>query len=150
MYYIVKHDGKTYVNKEIVKHLHKIGDAGIAREVTNGELKAESFMGIPLYVLSASEVKQLDPESMGIVVQEPGKVIKAEIAPSHVDCKLLCKVNPDCEEFELDGLHFVRLSDILYAKKYQCQPKLPIIDVTGVRFVALEVIKKDCDLYISK
>lgn len=147
MYYTVKLDKKVYASKEIVKHLYKIGDAGLVRETSNGNLKAVQIMSVTLYELPSDKLNELDAVAMGIQEQDLNAQLKTFRSVKEDD-KLLTNAK-GCTSFTLKDITFIELRTLLFCKKYQMQDQLPCLDVCGTRYVAVNAVRKDSDIYIS-
>lgn len=149
MYYIVKLGNKTFYSKEIIKHVRKLGDAGIIREVAKGTLKQTQILSVNLYELKKEEAEALNVEAMGVEVQNLKEVVKGfSSAPEGLPLTS-AKTCITWSQKELGDILFVELRSILYAKKYQVQEQLPILDVCGTRYVAVNTVKKGSDKFIA-
>ena len=142
MYYKVIYKGKAYYSKEIVRSFCHIGDDVIQRRVLSGELGMERLMDRMLYALPEADHAEIDTE-FSPVVQD----IDARLAGFYSDAGAelaggsRVPVNPKAERYELDGLTFVKFSEVRSRSRYREQSRLPVVEVCGVKYVALGVFK---------
>lgn len=147
MYYLIKTEKGTFASKELVKFVRRIGDAGIVRQISKGELESENILSVPVYKLTNAEIKQLKEGSLDIMVQDLPSVLR-NFHPTAVGDEELCSVT-DTPVYEMGSFKFVAYRDLGYARKYAVQGSLPIIEVAGFKFVALNVTSTDNKYYIS-
>ena len=138
-HYLIRYNGKTYANRELVKDALRIGDAGITRVVAAGELSVEMLLGNPVYaVLSPGIERTLTARFAYNQLLDDGldkireRIVELPMnEPSPLECG------------ELGGVLFVRLQDITDPNKYRWVQGQPTLRVCGTIYVAWRLCQYD-------
>ena len=138
MYYKVIVGGKPYYSKEIVKSYLHMGDDMIQREVLSGELKMLDVMDRMVYELPASELSEVDRQYVP-VVQDLDAVLKGfSPAPDVTETVI---VDPKADRWTYKKYTFVKLGSVRAKNRYKIQRQLPMLEVCGMKYVALGCCK---------
>lgn len=142
MYYKVISDGHTYYSKEILKNFLHVGDDVIQRRMMTGAILVKEIMDRMVYELPEDSWAEID-RSFSPVVQD----LDARFASFYVpgtgelaSCDRV-QVNPDAERYDYHGTEFVRFSEVRSRSRYRDQTRLPVLEVCGVKYVALDMLR---------
>ena len=144
MYYKIISEGNIYYSKEVLKaHLH-CGDDAIQRKVMDGSLKTKTIMDRIVYSLPA-KVKGIDVDrAFAPVVQNLDEAL-ADFTQVAGKAELLGyeKIGYDKTEeiYNYAGFAFIKYNAVRSRSKYRDQHHLPVLEVCGVKFVALKSLK---------
>ena len=140
MYYKIIADGKVWYSKEIIKaHLH-CGDDMVQRKLMEGSLTACTILDRIVYTVSKSEQKIID-STFSPALQDLDTELKGFSVP---DTKIgLERVGYDKTEpvYDYKGFRFIKYNAVRSKSKYRDQYHLPVMEVCGVKFAALECVK---------
>lgn len=141
MYYKIISDGQTYYSKEIIKaHMH-CGDDAVQRKLLEGSLTACTILDRIVYqCASKTEQKKID-EAFSPAVQDLDKAVKEFSVPEST--LGLDRVGYDKAEpvYTYKGFRFIKFNAVRSKSKYRDQFHLPVLEVCGVKFAALEAVK---------
>lgn len=140
MYYKVISDGKIWYSKEIVKAHFHCGDDAVQRKLLEGSITACTIFDRIVYSVAKSEHKKID-EIFSPVVQDLDKALKELIVPETTFS--FARVGYDHTEpvYTYKGFRFVKFNAVRCRSKYHMQYRLPVVEVCGFKFVALECVK---------
>lgn len=142
MYYKVISDGHTYYSKEILKSFLHVGDDVIQRRVMTGAIPVKEIMDRMVYELPEDSWAEVD-SGYSPVVQDLDARFASFYVPADgelASCDRV-QVNPDAERYGYHGMEFVRFSEVRSRSRYKDQTRLPIVEVCGVKYVALGILK---------
>ena len=140
MYYKIISGGKVWYSKEIIKAHHHCGDDTVQRKLLDGSLTACNILDRIVYSADKSEQKKID-ETFSPVIQDLDKAIKEFSVPETTIG--FERVGYDRSEpvFEYEGFRFIKYNAVRSKSKYRDQYHLPVLEVCGVKFAALECVK---------
>lgn len=144
MYYKLIAEGNIYYSKEVLKaHLH-CGDDAIQRKVMDGSIRTKTIMDRIVYSLP-EKVKGVDVDrAFSPVVQDLDEAV-ADFTQITDKAELLGyeKIGYDKTEeiYEYAGFTFIKYNAVRSRSKYRDQHHLPVLEVCGVKFVALKSLK---------
>ena len=144
MYYKIISEGNIFYSKEVLKaHLH-CGDDAIQRKVMDGSIKTKTIMDRIVYALP-EKVKGVDVDrAFSPVVQDLDEIV-ADFTKvtDKADSLGYEKIAYDKSEktYEYAGLSFIKYNAVRSRSKYRDQHHLPVMEVCGVKFAALESLK---------
>ena len=140
MYYKIISDGKVWYSKEIIKSHQHCGDDAIQRKLLDGSLSSCSILDRIVYGVDSKEQKEID-KTFNPIVQNLDETVKEFSAPETT--MGLDRVGYDKAEpvFEYKGFKFIKYNAVRSKSKYRDQHHLPVMEVCGVKFAALECVK---------
>lgn len=138
MYYKVLYDKKAYYSKEIVRSYLHIGDDRIQRDVMSGELKMCKLMDRMVYELPEKEHKDIDAQ-FSPVVQDLDAQIKSFETAYKEGTKIA--YDPTAETYVFNNRLYIKFNAVRSPSKYREQFHLPVVEVCGMKFVALNCYK---------
>ena len=147
MYYKVLCDKKVYYSKEIVKAYLHVGDDRVQRDVMSGELKMRKLMDRMVYELPAKEHKDIDSQ-FSPVVQDLDAAIKSFDTTYREGTKIA--YDPAAEKYTFNDRLYVKFNAVRSPSKYREQFHLPVVEVCGMKFVALNCYKDSTEtIYVG-
>ena len=147
MFYIVKTEKERYFNADLVKHHFSVGDTGLLRKVFDGEIEYAQVIDERVYKADIPEDKLNEYIKHGAKVQDLSSAL-SQFEKADVDSQPVLGVNET--KYAYGGFEFVRFSQIALMSKYYVQDKLPVMDVLGTRYIALDTCKKGFDMFITE
>ena len=140
MYYKIIADGQVWYSKEIIKAHQHCGDDAIQRKLLDGSLSACAIFDRIVYSADKSEQKKIDA-AFSPVVQDLDSAIKTLKKPETTNGLERVGYDPSEPVYEYKGLKFVKFNAVRCRSKYHMQFRLPVVEVCGFKFVALECVK---------
>lgn len=152
MYYKIISEGQVWYSKEAIKAFYHCGD-DLQIKLIEGKLFAHVIMDRIVYMpTSASEARALD-KAVKPEVQDLGAAIKDFILPKkeNPDLSLVDRIEYDRKTpvYDYQGFKFIKFSAVFSKSKYRDQQHLPLLEVCGVKYVALGCIKRGETYYIG-
>ena len=140
MYYKILSGGQSWYSKEIVKAHLRCGDDMIQRKLMDGSIKSCQILDRIVYSISGVSESRLD-RAFTPVIQNLDAVMEG-FSP-YPCCKEFNRVSYDLKEniLTFGGFKFVRFSAVHCKSKYRDQHKFPVLEVCGVKYVALDCFK---------
>lgn len=151
MYYKVLCDGKAYYSKEIVKAYLHIGDDKVQRDVLSGALVMRELMDRMVYELPAKSHVEIDAQ-FAPVIQDLEAQTKGFIRPPEAALQkaAVITVDPKAPRYDYAGYSFVRFNAVRSRSKYREQAHLPVIEVCGMKYVALDCFKDSSETMFAR
>ena len=135
-YYVVKYEGKKYVNPGFAKEILGLSDNQLVQAITRNEIKTRELLSVLLCELPA---KKIIDAYCDVVTQDVDKYIASCVPVQGAkSLPLLGKTLL----MNLGEHTFARFTDVKYAKKYNSRDKIAHIKVCGSIFVALDCAVK--------
>lgn len=143
-YYLVKYKGATYVNRDLAKRMHSVGDVGLFDLLADGKIAQETILDNRVFKVSSSPNKHLMP----FVKKQDLDAQIGRFEPSEEKGSYI--ISSACPGLCLDGVQYVRLSDIVDpSNRYRSVFSLPHVVFLGKKYVALGVKLKDKDCLVA-
>lgn len=155
MYYKVLCDGKAYYSKEIVKAYLHIGDDKVQRDVLSGTLVMRELMDRMVYELPAKSHAEIDAQFAPVVqdmsAQTRGFIrLQLSLRSAELQNAVVITVDPKAPRYDFAGYSFVRFNAVRSRSKYREQAHLPVIEVCGMKYVALNCFKDSSETMFAR
>lgn len=152
-YYLVKYEGKHYVNRELAKAHYGVGDAGLFALIADGALVQKKILDCYVYGEGAGCPKK---------IPKPGKVDAAIY--QNLDEQTAFVVGfcgPGTEDkidyivpaqhavvYRFEGAEYIRMKDVYDPMKYRMFNKFPTVTFLGQKYIAINAASKDSDFIV--
>lgn len=148
MNYLIKAQKKSYASKDLIKSVYKIGDAGLMDKIVNGQLSVKSILGVPVYELTDDQVQNITDSGILVSVQDIDTTISG-FTSALKDKTEVCKATENTTELSYGKYTFIPFNQLVLPRKYAIQKTLPLVEVAGFKFVAVNAALKDGKNFIS-
>ena len=149
MFYKVIADGKAFYSKDIIKQYYHCGD-DLQPRIMSGALTADVILDRIVYAPSSAEEASDMDKIYNPVVQDLDKTVKEFVKIGKGANNLICVgYDPKEPSYEYGSLIFIKFTAIASKSKYRDQPHLPVMEVCGTKYVALNCIKRGEIYYIG-
>lgn len=149
MFYKVVSGGKTWYSKEIIKSFYHCGD-DLQPKIMSGALTASTILDRIVYAPTSTEDADCIDKVFNPVLQDLDtqlkdfiKIEKSVTTTVHV---MYDKTEPT---LKYGSFTFVKFSAVISKSKYRDQPHLPVLEVCGTKYVALECVKRGKTYYVG-
>lgn len=142
-YKVIVND-RAYYSKNVAKKVLNVGEAGLLRTIANGSIGVYNILDDTLIDLQGMEI-----DDSFCKVQNIGKIIFENLIPVKANSTSLNNYTiiytPLCEMFSIpslkeSGVHtinFIKFRDLVFDGKYRYKSVLPVMDVCGTKYIAL-------------
>ncbi len=148
MHYIIQYGNKIFAGKELFMAAHKVGEAAFTRYIANNSEKVTTFFNTSVAIqIDKKEIKlytAVDTEVQNL----SASLQNFELVSPHSNMEGISKYILDAEKhifYSFDKFEFVRLSNIVLASKYRKAENMPVLQVCGTKYVAVNTINRKAE-----
>lgn len=154
-YYIVKYEGKHYINRELAKAHFHVGDAGLLVLVADGVLEQRKILDCCVYGEGPAATKKFpQPGKLDYAMYQNLDEQTASIVGDYAkDDESSGKVPyivpaPNTTIYRLDQTEYMRMMDLYDPLKYRMFDKFPTVTFLGKKYIAINAASKDSDFIV--
>lgn len=157
-YYLVKYEGKHYVNRELAKAHYGVGDAGLFALIADGALVQKKILDCYVYGEGEGCPKKMPKAS------DDGGAIRYQDIDAQTACiENIAQKNDEeiskkvfyqvpfgrLPKYELDEVSFIRMQDVFDPMKYRMFDQFPAVCFLGKKYIAINALSEK-SLYIIR
>ena len=154
-YYIVKYEGRHYINRELAKAHFHVGDAGLLVLVADGVLEQRKILDCCVYGEGPAVTKKsIQPGKIDrAMYQNLDEQISSIVGDYAKDDESSGKVPyivpaPHVTVYRLGQAEDMRMMDFYDPMKYRMFDKFPTVTFLGKKYIAINAASKDSDFIV--
>lgn len=154
-FYLIKHCGNYYINRDLAKAHFDVGEAGLFALVADGVLTQKKILDCFVYGEGKADVprypklistrdyavfQDLDEQTCAItggcdpvVTRDSGKI------------DYILHMPKPAKSYTLAGVEYIRVMDVIDPAKYRMFDKFPTVTFLGKKYIAVNAISKNAD-----
>ena len=151
-FYLIKHEDKFYINRDLAKAHFDVGEAGLFALIADGVLTQKKILDCFVYgegtkkvprpgkLIDTAIYQDLDAQTNEI----QGQVcLGSEAAVQKINYFLpVARVS---SSYTMGGTEFVRVMDIADPAKYRLFDRFPTVTFLGKKYIAVNAVSKNAD-----
>jgi hypothetical protein len=140
-YYMVKHGGAAYANRDLVKSIFNTGDAGLLRLIADGSIKQQCILDMFVYELKEEYISVASNMCSSVEWQDIDKVTEEFFSVSYAnpDTCTIVEVQSSIKTYNLNGAEYIRVMDMQEGRKYRMLDTTACLTYLSKKYIALDM-----------
>lgn len=151
-FYLIKHEGRYYINRDLAKSHFDVGEAGLLALIADGVLTQKKILDCFVYGEGTGQVprpsklvgtaifQDLDAQTEAILGQ-------CDLGMTDARRKIdyFLPIAKARSSYTLCGTEYVRVMDMADPRKYRLFDRFPAITFMGKKYIAVNAVSKNAD-----